>query len=150
MIHFSQHCCTIPSADYSIFHAFILGYFDHEIFAVAKGACISRFPHTQRTHGLWVEWNAASHSSFFFLRRNSKFLQEIWVLQLLFHHDFFGNFQKKIKSKIYKLIFKSCSLPERTYHCPCTRVCVHVYGCYLCISMYVYVHYYTAEHLLTY
>lgn len=66
MIHFSQHCCTIPSADYSIFHAFILGYFDHEIFAVAKGACISRFSHTQRTHGLWVEWNAASHSSFFF------------------------------------------------------------------------------------
>lgn len=66
MIHFSQHCCTIPSADYSISHAFILGYFDHEIFAVAKGACISRFPHTQRTHGLWVEWNAASHSSFFF------------------------------------------------------------------------------------
>lgn len=66
MIHFSQHCCTIPSADYSISHAFILGYFDHEIFAVAKGACISRFPHTQRTHGLWVEWNAASHSNFFF------------------------------------------------------------------------------------
>lgn len=138
MIHFSQHCCTIPSADYSISHAFILGYFDHEIFAVAKGACISRFFHTQRTHGLWVEWNAASHSSFFFsLSRNSKFLQEIWVLQLLFHHDFFGSFQKK--NQIQNLQINPLIL-QRTYHCHCTRVFVHEYGCYLCICMYVYVH----------
>lgn len=137
MIHFSQHCCTISSADYSISHAFILGYFDHEIFAVAKGACISRFPHTQRTHGLWVEWNAASHSSFFPpLSRNSKFLQEIWVLQLLFHHDFFGSFQK---NQIQNLQINPLIL-QRTYHCHCTRVFVHEYGCYLCICMYVYVH----------
>lgn len=66
MIHFSQHCCTIPSADYSISHAFILGYFDHEIFAVAKGACISRFPHTQRTHGLWADGMLPLIPVFFF------------------------------------------------------------------------------------
>lgn len=139
MIHFSQHRCIIPSADYSISHAFILGYFDHEIFAVAKGACISRFPHTQRTHGLWVEWNAASHSIFFFPQQKQQIFTRNLGPAAFIPPWFLWQFPKKKKNQIQNLQINPLIL-QRTYHCHCTRVFVHEYGCYLCICMYVYVH----------